>query len=221
MKLTHTFMIAALLLPLASVASAQNCNSCSNPASNYMVQTNACGNGACGHGHCGGGCGAHSDFWDQKRAEFDLITHRNCAWPKPFACASRQTYMAIWQVSYDAGWQVEHTLSDIHFDSETNELNKVGKARVAGIMRNAPSHRRTLYIYQGVGEIATNERIEKTREAISEWWGFAATPEVVATTYDPEGMSGSHVYPVNDLFTKGIAPPKLSEASAPTTSGGN
>ena len=215
MKSTHIIMIAALVLPLASVASAQQCNSCTNPASNYMVQQNGCGTG-----HCGAGCTTYRDYWSQKKAQFDLVTHRNGAWPKPFNCVSRHAYLNIMQVNYDAGWQVEHTLTDIHFDPESNELSKVGKARVAGIMRNAPSHRRTLYIYEGAGQVVTTERIEKTREAIAQWWGFASTPEVVSTSYDPEGMSGSHVYPVNDLFTKGIQPPKLSQAAAASTSSG-
>lgn len=215
MKLYKLLVIAALAGPLATYANAQNCQSC-GPTSGMHSQNCGSGYGSCGHN----GCSCLSDEIEAQRERFELVTARNYAWPKPFDCQSRQSYMAIWQPGFDAGWQVEHTLSDIHFDEKTNELSKVGKARVAGIMRNAPSHRRTIFIYQGAGELVTDERIQKTRDAIAEWWGFVETPQIFASTYNPEGMSGSHVYPVNDLFTKGIQPPKLSEASSSTTSSG-
>ena len=137
----------------------------------------------CATGACGGGGGALTAAAQQRsfgygqlserfhatQAQNEKIYARNAAWPKPFACASRQHYHNIWRPMYDAGWEDQCILTSVHFDQE-GELTRYGKNQISGIMMNMPRSRRTIFVQELANSQETNARIAKVQNVIQTWF---------------------------------------------------
>jgi len=115
------------------------------------------------------GYGQISDRFNATQAQNEKIYARNQAWPKPFACASRQLYHNIWRPMYDAGWEDQCILTSTHFD-QNGELTRYGKQQISGMMMNMPKNRRVIFIQDTADQTATQQRMAKVQNVIQTWY---------------------------------------------------
>jgi len=174
-----------------------------------------CPGGNCGGGHLGGGCAGGScaakhragrqDIAyqiDQIREQGEKIRQRNAAWMKPFACADRQAYEAIWTSHYRGGIVQTCTLTDIHFDTETGELNGLGRAMIQGVMKNSPTNERNVYVFTGRSELDYDSKVRSVNSMISDYYGIGAA-QVASTSVYPRSSIGLRNEQQNQLFIEG------------------
>ena len=135
-----------------------------------------CANGACGvdAGAIGAqqrsfGYGQVHDRFHATQEQNAKIYARNAAWPKPFACASRQHYHNTWRAMFDAGWEDQSILTATHFDEE-GDLTRYGKHQIGGMMMNMPRARRVIYVQETSDPAETESRMAKVRDVIQTWY---------------------------------------------------
>jgi hypothetical protein len=184
-------------------------------------QTGNCSTGGCESNGCSEDASriqkaqAHCDLIKQQA---DLIAQRNDAWPKPFICYDRQAYHSIFAVMTQRGWQCECTLTSDHFDSETQELNRAGKSKIAGIMTNLPEVARQVHVLQDSTDEIANARLANVRTQIQDNFVALPAPEIAITTNVPHGMSGSLIEDVQKRFIAGLPEPSVPAAKTTTIS---
>lgn len=178
--------------------------------------------GGCPTGDCatenGTIAGSWAARWDLTKQHADLIAQRNDAWPKPFQCYDRQAHHSIFAVMTQRGWQCECTLTPEHFDSQSHDLNRAGRAKIAGIMTNLPEIARQIYVYQDPNSEINNARLENVRAEVAASFSMLPTPQVASTTYMPHGMNGALVEDVQKRFVENLPDPKVPAASTSTIS---
>lgn len=160
--------------------------------------------------------GSWSAKWDLTKQHADLIAQRNDAWPKPFQCYDRQSYHSIFAVMTQRGWQCECTLTPDHFDPQSHQLNRAGRAKIAGIMTNLPEIARQIHVYQDPNSEITDARLSNVREEVATSFNMLPEPQIAATTYMPHGMNGALVEDVQKRFVEGLPDPKVPAASTST-----
>lgn len=214
---------AVAAFAFASNAVAQNCGSCTSANYGYPQNCSNCAGGVAG----GVGGGSLADHWSQSKAKWHaykkhaaIVVQRNSAWPKPFECHDRQVYFATWYPMYQRGYDVQTTLSDAHFDKDTNELNTAGKQKIAGIMQHLPKERRQLLVYENGDLAGTQKRVEQVRSATSTWFGHLGDIKIATTPMPAYGQSASLVQRFNTDFPGALPSPGVSTASS-GTGGGN
>ena len=191
------------------------------PSAGFGYAGGGCPGGNCG-GVGGGGCsgaGCLSNLkagradiasqLDQIREQSEKIRQRNAAWPKPFACADRQAYEALWNGQFHAGVVQVGTLTDKHFDMKTGELNGLGRATVQGIMKNSPLNERNLYIYSGPSELDYDSKARVVNSMVSDWYG-PGSAQIAATSINPKSAIGLRAEAKNQLFIEGTPPPVIT-----------
>jgi len=128
---------------------------------------------ACSTGNCGGG-GGHSFGYGggqlkqrvhATQAQNDRIYARNAAWPKPFACASRQLYHNIWSPMYDAGFEDQNILTSTHF-GEQGELTRYGKQQISSMLTNMPRDQRVIFVQESADPNETQMRLARVQNII-------------------------------------------------------
>lgn len=182
--------------------------------------------GTCDSGECDNGNGSSvGTWWQHKQAECDLIkqhadliAQRNDAWPKPFLCHDRQAYHAIFAVMTQRGWQCECTLTSDHFDPQTQQLNRAGKAKISGIMTNLPEVARQVHVLQDSTNEVAEARMENVRNEIQNKFVALPIPEIAVTNYAPHGMNGALVEDVQKRFVEGLPAPAVPAAKTTTIS---
>lgn len=136
----------------------------------YPSGVSACG-GNCGGGSFGGASvsGGHGQGQFKQRvaatqAQNQKIYARNAAWPKPFACASRQLYHNIWSPMYDAGWEDQNILTSTHFNQEG--LTRYGKQQISSMLTNMPRDQRVIFVQESADPIETQNRLAIVQSVI-------------------------------------------------------
>ena len=218
----------------ASCGSGGGCSSCGLRGHGHGG-LRGCGHGGCsggsagGFGYAGGGCpggncnvGSGVDHTgriragkadiasqiDQIRAQSEKVRQRNAAWMKPFACADRQAYEAIWNRLYQSGMVQTCTLTDQHFNTKTGELNGLGRAMIQGVMKNSVASERNIYVYTGRGEIDYDSKIRVVNSMISEWYG-AGQAQVAATSRFPTSGVGARIELQNAQVIENTPAPQI------------
>ena len=166
------FMVVAAVAVFSFALSPETTNA---QAFGFPEGGSACASGACGQAVSVSpqprsfGYGQLSDRLHATQEQNEKIYARNNAWPKPFACASRQHYHNLWRPMYDAGWEDQCILTSVHFD-EHGELTRYGKNQISGIMMNMPRSRRTIFVQDLSDPNATNARVAKVQNVIQQWF---------------------------------------------------
>ncbi len=169
----------------------------------------------CGHQNariCGVGGGFAADYreqWDRFKADYNLTSARNAAWPQPFKCRDRALTYQFFQTNIDAGWEYAYTLTSIHFDTESNELNRAGEAKVAWIMQTSPQHRRSIFVYQEDSD-SIDYRIASVKETVNRWYGHLGVASIAATNTLPQGGDGTYFQTINELYLDSRPIPALN-----------
>lgn len=165
-------MVVAAVAAFSFAFSADSANA-QGSAFGFPGGESACSTGACGVVSNGSqrAFGNHqiSQRLQATQAQNDKIYARNAAWPKPFACASRQHYHNMWRPMFDAGWEDQCILTSVHFDQD-GELTRYGKNQISGMMMNMPRSRRTIFVQELANQADTNARVAKVQNVIQTWF---------------------------------------------------
>jgi hypothetical protein len=212
----YTFR-SRLVLPLALVATlglatmtfAQDHGVAYN--SGFGWHTGDCGCGA------GGGAFSHARAkYDAFRADWDLVTARNDAWPLPFSCWDREAYYAIINQQYAQGLQVAHTLTSDYFDPNTHELNRAGEQRVAWIMQNAPVNDRQIFVYEDMTGPALDKRLASVRNVVDRWYGHLGDVSIAASQVHPTPIPATYQQRIMEQHTNALPTPNIPISSGQT-----
>jgi len=208
MHSTHLF--AALIVSVAvavgaNLASAQ-CNDCQSGFSSNGMSPSSTRMG-------GGRMAQHREnfqIWhDDYKEKAETITMRNYAWPKPFICQDRDAYFQVLAATYDAGWIAQNTLTGVHFDPTSGELNLAGQNKVQAIIANNPLDRRTVYVLHNLNVLETQQRLENVQSSVGKWYGAELARNVVVTDRLPQEVSGQRIENINNIYRQSMPPPMI------------
>jgi len=168
------YCAAAVVAVLMAGVSLAQCDTCGSDAS-FTYPGASCA--ACSGGQAnfvGHGGHRHGEVLKAKIAhaqEIDAqVTARNEAWPKPFACASRNLYSSYWASITRAGFADQNTLSAIHF-GKNGELTKYGEHQIAGILRNMPQQYKVVYVQRDQDPVTSQARLNSVQQLVANWYG--------------------------------------------------
>lgn len=125
-----------------------------------------------------------------------LPSHRYHAehyWPLPYVCDDRTYVRDLIARQENAGWIDNTTLYDYHFEPDTQELNRAGRLHILWVVRNAPQHRRILYVQTAENVKQTDIRLASTRVATTNVVGNTALPPIVPRVTSPLGRNAMEV----------------------------
>lgn len=206
----------AVTIAFASITLAQ-CTTCGVSDANFGYPGGSCA--TCGGG--GHGLAGRSQHGEVLRAKLDhaiaydqKVSARNQAWPKPFTCADRQVYSAMWTPMLDAGFADQTTVTGVHF-SEEGKLTRYGKQQIAGIMRNMPQHRKVVYVQRDGDEVTTQNRYNQVQEVVSLFYGQSG--RVALTDRNPINQTGQRAEATTNNYYNALAPPIIPVADGTTS----
>jgi uncharacterized protein (DUF2237 family) len=200
-------------------------------ASITFAQCNSCGTGDVAFGYPGGTCatcstgggfagrGQRGEYLKAKLEHAsqynDKVSARNQAWPKPFTCADRQVYSAMWGPMLDAGFADQTTVTSTHF--EEGKLTRYGKQQIAGIMRNMPQHRKVVYVQRDSDEETTQNRYDQVQEVVSTFYGH--TGRVALTDRNPINQQGLRAEATTNAYYGALPVPNIPISDSSSTVG--
>ncbi len=209
-------MIATI--SLASITFAQ-CGSCGTGDVAFGYPGGSCSTCSTGQGFAGRAGHQHGEYLKAKLEHAKQInakvSARNQAWPKPFTCADRQIYTAMWAPMVKAGFADQTTITAVHF--EEGKLTRYGKQQIAGIMRNMPQNHKVVYVQRDGDQATTQERYNQVQEVVSMFYGQAG--RVALTDRNPINQTGTRAAKTTENYYNAIAPPIIPVADGTSTVG--
>lgn len=178
--------------------------------------------GAAASGHCGrcSGCLGGGKCLQGIKNHYHHLSEihkrdfaRNQAWPKPFQCADRQLYFSMWEPMLDRGFRNNCLLTNQHFDTNTNELNQAGIAKIAGIFQNSPRGQKVALVQNLGNKAVVDARLNSLRSTIDQWYGSNAFTEIAAADNFPTQFSGQRVSTLQTLANETTPPPFIPVAT--------
>ncbi len=212
LKLNSLIFMAAAAVLMGGNSFAQDCTSCGT-ASNYPVASgcNSCSSGGYGRS---GRTSSHRDKLKQAFADAEKSRKRNDAWPMPFDCADRQLYFSMWNPMIEQGFEEQCVLSGVHFDEQTNELNKFGRHAVAGIMQNMPTQFKNVYINRDADQAISDARMASVRDIVTTFYSqVAPNAQLNFSTKMPASITGTRAERINQSFIEGAPTPIIPISS--------
>ncbi|MCR9119321.1 MAG: hypothetical protein NXI22_20510 [bacterium] len=156
------------------------------------------------------------DGWRAFKSQFHLDYRRNMAWPEPFAQPDRETVRVPFRTQIAKGWMLEATLTDHHFDAETNQLNSAGEAKVKWLARLPDPNRRGVYVLRGKDNVATSARFHSTQAAAAMYALEGSQPNVMVSDLAPYRWPADGVDQIHQSFSSSQPAPMLPSASGGT-----
>lgn len=150
--------------------------------------------------------------WHSFVARSRLDWHRNNAWPQPFIAQDRIAACSPFVTMAYKGWCRESTLSNVHFDPETNLLTEAGKRRVRQIVTTHPPEHRTVFVVQGYSDRFTAARTDSVQQSVARFVGNGAMPEVRMVAIEPRPAPADNVQGVAEKYKETQPPPRIPEA---------
>jgi len=200
-------------ISLASVAFAQ-CGSCGT-TSNFSYPGGSCATCSTGGGGVRGG---HHEVLrakiDHAIAYDEKVSARNRAWPKPFACADRQVYEAMWGPMLDAGFADQNTVTATHF-SKDGQLTKYGREQIVGIMRNMPQNRKVVYVQRDGDEATTLNRYNQVQQLVTTFYGQSG--RVALTDRNPINQQGLRAEATTNAYYGALPTPNIPVSDGSTS----
>jgi len=213
-------VIVVSFLFFNQLAVAQQCHSCLDDHQVYQVDGLAsCGQVACLPRHVAG-LGCFQEFCDHVahlREINRVVSNRNQAWPKPFACADRQLYFQMWDPMLETGWKSACVFSQRHFVGETAELNQAGRMKIAAIMRNFPIGQKAFLLEPGQSRGLLEERLAALKNTVENLYGLEQVAEIGVADVVPLKGSGSACEKISEAYQASL-PGSLLPSSSDTQS---
>jgi hypothetical protein len=215
LKIFSAITSMIVTLSLASIAFAQ-CNSCGG-TSNFSYPGGTCATCTTGGHGIVGGRHQHGEVLKAKldhAIAYDAkVSARNRAWPKPFTCADRQAYSAIWGPMLDAGFADQTTITAVHF--EEGKLTRYGKQQIAGIMRNMPQHRKVVYVQRDGDEATTLARYNQVQDVVTTFYGQSG--RVALTDRNPINQQGLRAEATTNAYYGALPTPNIPVSDGSTS----
>jgi hypothetical protein len=156
---------------------------------------------------------AQAGDWEKFWSKFHLVKQRNEAWPQPFMHQDQISYRSTFAPMVDAGWQVECTLNEVHFDPNSHELNKAGEARIASILSTIPRDRQQLFIVQSKLPEVNEKRVASVQQQMAAWSITQAELPIGSTLLAPYAAPGNAKEAYQTRFSKSLPIPSLNSVS--------
>ncbi len=164
----------------------------------------------------------HHSGWDSFWHRTGVDYHRMNAFPEPFVYADRAAAREPFRIMVANGWQMQNTLGNQYFHSETQQLTRAGELKVRWIATQAPQQYRTVYVLRGSNLEATSVRVDSVQQAVARVVTSGPLPPVVETDTSLYGRPGQYV---DDTYRKAQAsqpaPVLPTAAAAVRTSNAN
>lgn len=144
-----------------------------------------------------------------------LPSHRFHAahyWPLPYVCQDRQSVREFINSQEEAGWENATTLYDYHFESDDQSVNRSGLIQLQWILRNAPEHRKIVYVQAARDVTASNRRVASVQVEISEMVGLENSPPVMLRVTSPLGRPAREVDTIQRNAQDSQPIPRISPA---------
>ncbi len=146
-----------------------------------------------------------TDFWH--RATVD--TCRNNCWPEPFESIDRQDARAPFEAMVRKGWQMQNTLSPLHFDPQTNQLTHAAERKIEWIITENPPERRVVLVQRSLDRDITAARVDSAQLSLARMIPHGELPAVVETNHSPLGRSAGYVYAMHRKLEESVKAPVL------------
>ncbi len=111
-------------------------------------------------------------------------------------------------IMVDKGWQLQNTIPDELFNTETQELTRAGELKVQWILTQMPARRRAVFVLRGSTPDITATRVKSVEKAAAGVVGGASTL-ISVTDVIPRDGSASYYERVNISYESSIPPPRL------------
>jgi len=148
-----------------------------------------------------------NDFWGSVKQDW----HRNTAWPQPWQAHEREAVRSPFRTMVNKGHQVENTLGEPYFDSNSQALNRAGEIRLRYLL-SLPVQRRVVFVLVGPTRDITATRVDSVQQAIAVMMPERAMPPVYLTELAPRGWNGGQIDAMNRAYSSGQASPILGGA---------
>ena len=152
-----------------------------------------------------------------------LPSHRFHAahyWPYPYVCEDRQSVQDYISSQEDAGWENATTLYEYHFNADDHTVNRSGLIQLQWILRNAPEHRKVVYVQVADDVTASNYRLANVQAEISEMVGLENSPPVMLRVTSPLGRPAREVDTIQRNAQDSQPVPRISSPIARGAGGG-
>ncbi|HEY5313751.1 MAG TPA: hypothetical protein VIK18_14585 [Pirellulales bacterium] len=161
----------------------------------------------------------HAEGWLKSHwHNFCAVTERNNSWPEPFVPADRAAARAPFVGCVVAGWRVQNTLSDYHFEDGSGALKESGMIKVARIVTEAPPDFRTVFVLRAATAELTAARIASVQEAAARYALPGDHPQVGGTFVSPPGAPAFYIVDVDRSFRESMPEPRLPARASSTSS---
>jgi hypothetical protein len=148
---------------------------------------------------------------------FCAATQRNNAWPEAFVPMDRAATRAPFVGCVVAGWRVQNTLSDYHFEEGAGVLKESGMIKVMRIVTEAPPDFRTVFVVRANTAQLTAARIASVQEAAARYALPGDHPQVGETFVAPRGAPAYYIVDVDRSFRESTPEPRLPTRASSTT----
>lgn len=150
-----------------------------------------------------------AECWDRFLLDYERM---NC-WPEPFQSADKAATRSYFTLMKEKGWRLENTMSDHHFDSDTQELNRAGELKIKTIVREMPANRRVLFVLRHEDGEKTMIRLDSVQRAAARFAPQGALPPVMFTDVAPRGWPADYVEAFGRRYQATIPDPRLPAAA--------
>lgn len=140
---------------------------------------------------------------------------RNNCWPQPFNVPDRMAVRSPFEVMIRNGWQVQNTLSDEHFDSETGELVGAGELKARDILIAHPRGHRQIYVLRGRSPQDTANRERSVAKFAQKILHPGERPQISESEVRPRGWSAEYINNIGARYNASAPDPRI-----PSSSGG-
>jgi hypothetical protein len=163
-------------------------------------------------------CSVASGDWKQFKQRCKLDWQRNQAWPNPFVAQDRLAACSPFVTMTVNGWRDQCTLSNFHFDPESQQLTEVGRLRVQQILREHPEMYRNVFVVRGTTPEATTARVDSAQQFVNNLAGQETGSEVRLVELEPRGVTADDVQMISSKLKSSMPDPRLPASSSPAGS---
>lgn len=145
--------------------------------------------------------------------------HHAHYWPHPYNCDDQSFVRNILDQQSAGGWVTATTLHHYHFESDTQELNSVGREHLHWIVTATPLQYRTVYIAQTVASTTDALRQANVEKSIREFQPDGSVP--ILFRYDRTlGRPAQEIDQLRRMELQSIPRPRLFIIGPSGSSGG-
>jgi hypothetical protein len=109
------------------------------------------------------------------------------------------------------GWYAASTLSDLHFDSETQTLTEAGELRVRQIVTQHPEQHRAVFIVKGHNKRDTDKRTDSVQQAVARIVPDGPLPDVRHVHIGPRPWPAEEINAVDRAYRESRPQPRLPD----------